>query len=103
VTYRLRITARAVADADEAYAWLAEHASPAQAERWYRRLFEQMETLIHQPLRCPRAAESDKFPEDLRELLYGTRNNKYRILFTIRNDDVVVLYIQHAARKELEP
>jgi hypothetical protein len=29
VTYRLRVTARAVADADEAYAWIAEHLSPA--------------------------------------------------------------------------
>jgi len=38
VTYRLRVTARAVADADEAYAWIAEHLSPAQAERWYQGL-----------------------------------------------------------------
>jgi plasmid stabilization system protein ParE len=103
VTYRLRVTARAVGDADAAYAWIAEHLSPAQAERWYQGLFEKMETLTRQPTRCPRAAESDRFPEELRELLYGKRNNKYRILFTIRDQDVVVLYVHHAARKELEP
>ena len=31
MTYRLRVTARAVGDADAAYAWIAEHLSPAQA------------------------------------------------------------------------
>ena len=103
MTYRLRVTARAVADADEAYAWIAEHRSPAQAERWYQELFTQMETLTRHPTRCPRAAESDKFPEELRELLYGKRKGKYRIIFTIRDNDVVVLYVRHSAREELEP
>ncbi len=103
MTYRLRVTAQAVADADEAYAWIAEHSSAALAERWYLGLFKQMETLTRQPLRCPRAAESDKFPEKLRELLYGKRKNKDRIIFAIRNNDVVVLYVHHAARNEVEP
>ena len=62
-----------------------------------------METLTRHPLRCPRAAESDRFPEELRELLYGKRKNKYRIIFTIRGSEVVVLYVHHSARKELEP
>ena len=82
MTYRLRVTARAVADADEAYAWISEHLSSAQTERWYQGLFKQMETLTRQPNRCPRAAESDRFPEELRELLYGKRNNKYRIVIS---------------------
>jgi ParE toxin of type II toxin-antitoxin system, parDE len=62
-----------------------------------------METLTRQPTRCPRAAESEKFPEELRELLYGKGKSKYRIIFAIRDEDVVVLYVHHAARKELEP
>ncbi len=103
MTYRLRVTARAVGEADEAYVWIAEHLSPAQAERWYQGLFKQMETLTRQPSRCPLAAENPKFPFEIRELLYGKRKNKYRIIFTIRNDDVVVLYVHHGARKELEP
>lgn len=103
MTYRLSVTAHAVADADDAYAWIAEHRSLDQAERWYQGLFKQMETLTRHPLRCPRAAESDKFPEELRELLYGRRKNKYRIIFTVRNEDVVVLYVHHAACKEIEP
>jgi plasmid stabilization system protein ParE len=103
VTFRLRVTARAVAVADKAYEWIAEHRSLAQAERWYQGLFEQMQSLIRHPTRSPRAAESDRFPCGLRELVYGKQNNKHRIIFTIRDDDVVVLYVHHAARKDLEP
>jgi plasmid stabilization system protein ParE len=62
LTYRLRVTARAAADADEAYAWIPEILSPDQAESWYQGLFKQMETLRRQPTRCPRAAESERFP-----------------------------------------
>ena len=102
MTYRLRVTARAVGNADEAYAWIAEQLSLAQAERWYQGLFKQMETLTRQPTRGPRAPESDRFPEERRELRYGKRSSKYRIIFTIRNQDVVVLCIHHASRTELE-
>jgi len=60
-------------------------------------------TLQKQPLRCPLAAESDKFPEDIRLLLRGKRKKKYRILFAIRGDAVVILYVRHTARDEVEP
>jgi plasmid stabilization system protein ParE len=90
-------------DADAASQWIAEHHSPVRAERWYQGLFARIETLTRQPLRCPVIAESRRFPEELRELLYGRRNNKYRIIFTIRGSDVVILYIHHGARGELRP
>jgi plasmid stabilization system protein ParE len=103
VTYRLRVTAQAVVDADETYAWIAEHLSVDKAESWYQGLFKQMETLTRHPTRCPRAAESGKFGEELRELLYGKGRNKHRILFAIREADVLVLFVHHGARKELKP
>ena len=49
MTYRLRVTAQAVADADETHAWITEHGSPDQADRWYQGLFTQMETLTKHP------------------------------------------------------
>jgi plasmid stabilization system protein ParE len=101
LNYRFEITARALADADDAYTWIA-HRSPDAAERWYQGLFERIETLTRQPRRCPLAAENAKHPEEIREILYGKRGNKYRILFTIRDDTVVVLYIHHGARNELD-
>jgi plasmid stabilization system protein ParE len=82
---------------------MTEHFSPAAAGRWYQGLFEQMEALSRQPLLCPRAAESEKLAEEVRERLYGRGRSKYRILFAIRKGDVVVLSIQHAARGEWLP
>ena len=103
--YRIEITAQAQADADEAYAWMAEHISPTFAEKWYQELFKQIETLTRHPTRCPVAAESRKFAEAIRELVYGKRRHKhkYRILFAIREDVVAILYVYHSSRKGLEP
>ena len=103
--HRIEITARARDDADAAHAWMAENSSPAFAEKWYQELFQQIETLTRHPARCPVAAESRKFHEEIRELTYGKRRrkHKYRILFAIREDVVTVLYVYHSSRKELEP
>jgi plasmid stabilization system protein ParE len=103
--YRIEITARARDDADAAYAWMAENISPAHAETWYRQLFEQIETLTRQPTRCPVAPESRKFPQEIRELTHGKRRHKhkYRVLFTIHEDVVSILYVHHSSRKKLEP
>jgi plasmid stabilization system protein ParE len=103
--FRIRVTARALADAEAAHAWMAENISPAFAERWYQGLFEQIDTLMHHPTRCPVAPESRRFAEEIRELTYckKKRKNKYRILFSIDRETVTILYIHHSARKELEP
>jgi plasmid stabilization system protein ParE len=103
--YRIRVTARALADAEAAHAWMAETISPAFAERWYQGLFEQIDTLMRHPNRCPIAQESRRFPVEIRELIYGKQKhkNKYRILFSIDQETVTILYVHHSARKELEP
>jgi plasmid stabilization system protein ParE len=105
MTYRIEITERARDDADAAHAWMVENISEAHAEKWYQELFEQIETLIHHPARCPVAPESWKFSEEIRELTYGKRRqkHKYRILFAIHDDVVSILSVYHSARKEFEP
>ena len=53
---------------------------------------KKMDTLRRDPSRCPLAAESDKFPEEIRELLCGRggkRVHKHCILFTVRGDTVL--------------
>ena len=51
---------------------------------------------------CPLAPENDEFEEEIRELLYGKRQHRYRILFTIREQAVVVLHIRHGAREHIK-
>jgi plasmid stabilization system protein ParE len=101
--YRIELAATAKADIRQQAQWLHEQASPAKADQWLGGLYKAIDTLQTRPLRCPVAAESDKFPEEIRELLHGRRRHKHRIIFTIRADTVYVLYVRHSARDELEP
>lgn len=103
MTYRVVIEPTAERGIREAVRWIARNASPAVAARWYNGLVKRARTLATFPRRCPVAAESDKFPEEIRELLYGKRQHRHRILFTIREDTVHVLYVHHGARDELQP
>lgn len=91
--YRLELTARAKAEADEIYRWIADD-SPANAARWYNRLVDIVDTLKELPERCPLAPESEFLERQIRQLLYG----RYRILFEIQRDTVYVLHIRHGAR-----
>jgi plasmid stabilization system protein ParE len=102
--YRVEIAASAKADIRETARWLSEQASPAAATRWLPGLHDAMNSLEKQPGRCPLAAESHKFPAEVRELLYGrSKRSKHRILFTIADKVVHVLYVRHTARDEVEP
>ena len=104
--YRIELAATAKADIRGQGQWLCDEVSPAAADKWLTGLYKTIDTLQTRPLRCPVAAESDKFPEEIRELLYGRsgkRKHKHRIIFTIRDDTVHVLYVRHTARDELEP
>lgn len=104
MSHRIEVTATARDDIRETARWLRDQASPETADRWLDGLFRAMSTLERQPMRCPLAAESDKFPEEIRELLYGRKKGgKYRILFKIDGQAVIILYIRHAARDEIGP
>ncbi|HWE39138.1 MAG TPA: type II toxin-antitoxin system RelE/ParE family toxin [Isosphaeraceae bacterium] len=103
MTYRVVIEPTAERGIREAVRWIAQNASPAVAARWHNGLVKKANTLKAHPRRCPFAAESDKFPEEIRELLYGKRHHRYRVLFTIREETVHILYVHHGARDELEP
>lgn len=102
MTYRVVTSQRAEADARRAYLYLADQA-PEAARRWYRGLRQAIESLATFPLRCAVAPEDPYFPEEIRHLLYGERRGTYRILFTVREQTVVVLAIRHGAQQPLTP
>ena len=95
------VTRQAEQELQEAADWIARDA-PDTAEQWFGRFVEALLTLGENPQRCGLARENDQFPFELRQLLYGRRRN-HRVLFTIREDAVVVLSIRHAAQRELKP
>lgn len=58
-------------------------------------------TLQEIPRRCAIAPENDELVEEIRQLIYGKSKNKYRILFTIREDTVFVLHVRHSSQARL--
>jgi len=102
MNYRLIIQPNALDDLEAAYQWLQVRA-PAHAVKWFNGFVDALEQLKTSPESFALSLDIGDAPYPIRELLYGKRKSKYRIIFAIRNEDVVVLYVHHAARKDLEP
>ena len=98
--YQVIILPTAECDISEAYEWLAEQDAEA-AIRWYNRLLEVIFSLNTFPERAPLAPESDFFNVEIREIFHGRRQHKYRILFTVSENEVHVLHVRHGARLTL--
>ena len=104
MTYRVVIEPSAEREIRATVRWKAMNASPASAARWYNGLRRQIDTLRSHPLRCPVTEVSDRFPFEVRELLFGRRRrDTFRIFFTIRDDVVSILFVHHAAQQEPGP
>jgi plasmid stabilization system protein ParE len=91
------IETRAVRDIDEASGWIAER-SPESAERWFNAIEAEVYSLAQFPERCPKAREDGQFRYELRQLVFGRRHGRYRIIFTIRKNVVHVLHVRHGAK-----
>jgi hypothetical protein len=60
-------------------------------------------SLEKMPLRCSLAFENSFLGEEIRQLIYGKGRNTYRILFTVIEHEVQVLFVRHSAQKPLLP
>lgn len=83
--YRIELAATAKADIRVQAHWLFDRLSPAAADKWLDGLYEAINTLQTRPSRCSVAAESDKFPEEIRELLYGGSGKKAQAPDSLRD------------------
>ena len=100
--YRVLIQRPAHADIEAAYLYLRDRSESA-AERWLAGVEQAIKTLDTFPHRCGLAPESKEFPEVIRQLLYGRRSGRYRILYIVRGEVVHVLHVRHGARRALRP
>ncbi len=91
--FRVRITRAAERDIEETWSFIA-HDSPEEANKFVRRLEEQIHTLETFPERCPLIPENEILGTHYRHLLYGN----YRSVFRIARKTVYVLRVIHGAR-----
>jgi len=87
--FRVEVTAAAKAQVQDAYYWYKQN-NPSFADVWLDGLLKALDTLKQFPNRCPLAPEQDVFQEEVRQLVYGKRNNAYRILFTVEDQTVYI-------------
>ena len=94
--YRVEISRRAARDIEEAFAYI--HAdSPANAVQWRRRLEQEIDLPQKTPEAFGFAPENWAARAVVRQHLFG----RYRILYTVQEQTVVVLTIRHGARRFL--
>jgi plasmid stabilization system protein ParE len=60
-----------------------------------------MNTLSEMPSRCPIVGEDFGSEVVVRQLFYGRRRNRYRILFIVKDDTVQILRVRHGARASI--
>ena len=100
--YHVIIQPEAEQGIKEAYFWLSNDSS-RQARSWLEGLYKAILSLEQMPLRCSLALENNFFEEEIRQLIYGKGKNIYRILFTITEKTVHVIFVRHAAQQPLSP
>jgi len=93
MTFRVVITRRAKEDLRHYFLHASEHA-PQTAMNWLDRFETTLESLANDPQRCPLAPENNLVAETIRQLFVGKRNRRFRALFTIRENQVLVLHIR---------
>ena len=98
---RVEYTLGAWRELKDTYLWIKER-SPQGAEKWRDELIEQIEALADHPLRWPVAPENDRFPREIRLLLFRKRQSPFRFYFTVESQHVVILAVRRSSRQPLE-
>ncbi len=98
-TYNINFAPTAAADLAETLTSL-EAEAPQEVREWYATIKPHIKTLERLPKRCPLSAENKLWGnEPIRQLLFMGYPSKYRILFTINEQQVQILNIRHGARR----
>jgi plasmid stabilization system protein ParE len=106
MAFRVEISPRAFNDLDEIARYIRQHSSFEQANEWFSGIISAIQTLEDMPSRCPVADESEELGQEVRLLLYGRRNRKYKVYYSIRQRTVLtgtvqVFHVRHWARRSL--
>ena len=102
MAHAVHISRRALREIDESLTWRAEH-FPGTAGRWHAQLLKAVQSLEHNPERCPLAPENEWFPGPIRQLLVGKKHGTFRILFELRGSVVYILRARHNSQNLLGP
>lgn len=101
MAFRVRTSPQAKQDAREILSWLIAEYAGETGLRWFQGLEASILSLRSMPERCPLAPENPSVPFEMRQLLYGSKRHRYRILFTIDGENVIILRIRRPGQQSL--
>ncbi|MGH9948335.1 MAG: type II toxin-antitoxin system RelE/ParE family toxin [Pyrinomonadaceae bacterium] len=89
--YRVRFSSQAVLDFHASFEWGVENWGAEMATKWFAELEKHVRNLLSaMPKAFPTARENSDFEIEVRQLVQG----RYRILFTLKADEVLVLRLR---------
>lgn len=101
MAFHVEISTQAESDAEGILEWLLSEHAGETGLRWFLALDDAIASLSMFPQRCPLALENLQFPFEVRQLLYGRKPHLYRILFTVKGENVNILHIRHGRREPI--
>ena len=108
MAFRVEISPRAFNDLDEIAEYIKQRGSFEQAQKWFNGIIAAIRSLEDLPHRCPVAEESEELGQEVRLLLYGKRNRRYKVYYSVQQTmpstgTVRVFHVRHWARRSLSP
>ena len=92
--YAVILLSRAEAELESQLDYLSER-SPQGAEAWTAEYSSAIYRISDDPKSCGLAPENDDHEEEIRQVMFKTRKgNPYRLVFTIRGEEVYVFSIR---------
>jgi plasmid stabilization system protein ParE len=98
--FEVIVTPSAKADIFETNAWLLEK-NPETARKWLWQLSKAITSLGEFPTRCAVTEESAVFEVEVRQLIFGSRPNVFRVLFSINSDKGFILRVRSTRQRRL--
>lgn len=102
MTYRVEFSARARANLVRVVRWLGER-SPEAADRLTDHFEAALTRVEANPFSCGLAFENGSTDEEIRHLLFGPKGRKYRALFALRDDEIILLAIRAPGERPVAP
>jgi plasmid stabilization system protein ParE len=101
MAFRVEPSAQAQQDLNDILEWLLEQGAGEAALRWFFKLEEAIASLSEMPLVIPSPPRARNFHLTCVNSFTDFRPHQYRVLYTIENDMVILLYIRHGRRRRL--
>jgi plasmid stabilization system protein ParE len=104
MVFRVDVSPQALADFDSIARYIRERGSFESAEKWFNGIIAAIRSLDQLPERCALAEESKDLQTEVRLLLHGKRNRRYKIYFAIHHESqtVRVFHVRHWSMKPAE-